>query len=87
MKCNKLKVKVAPYTSVRREVPVREDTYLEPSACEVRWPVPFHAAFISPMFLRIIRSSDKSSPEFKGNERSFQISLSSEATVTLSRSI
>ena len=34
------KVKVVPYTSVRRGVPVREDTYPEPSVCEVRWPVP-----------------------------------------------
>ena len=30
-------------------VPVREDTYPEPSpsACEVGWPVPFIAAFFS----------------------------------------
>ena len=42
--------KVVPsYTFVRREVPVREDTYPEPSACEVGWPVPFLAAFISPV--------------------------------------
>ena len=45
--CRK-KVKVVPYTFVRRGVPVREDTYPEPSACEVGWPVPFLAAFISP---------------------------------------
>jgi len=31
-------------------VPGREETYPEPSACEVGWPVPFHAAFISPVF-------------------------------------
>ena len=43
------KVKVVPYTFVRRGVPVREDTYPEPSACEVGWPVPFIAAFISPV--------------------------------------
>ena len=43
------KVKVAPYTFVRRGVPVSEDTYPEPSACEVGWPVPFLAAFISPV--------------------------------------
>ena len=36
----KIKVKVVPYTLVRRGVPVREDTYPEPSACEVGWPVP-----------------------------------------------
>jgi len=44
------KVKVVLYTFVRRGVPVREDTYPEPSACEVGWPVPFLAAFISPVF-------------------------------------
>ena len=43
------KVKVVPYTFVRRGVPVREDTYSEPSACEVGWPVPFLAAYISPV--------------------------------------
>ena len=43
-------VKIVPYTFVRRGVPVREDTYPEPSACEVGWPVPFLAAFISPVF-------------------------------------
>ena len=44
------KVKVVPYPFVRRGVPVSEDAYAEPSACEVGWPVPFLAAFISPMF-------------------------------------
>ena len=43
-----LGVKVVPYTFVRRGVPVREDTYPEPSAFEVGWPVPFLAALISP---------------------------------------
>ena len=38
------------YRKVVRGVPVREDTYPEPSACEVRWPVPFLAAIISPVF-------------------------------------
>ena len=33
------KVKVVPYTFVRREVPVREGTYLEPSPCELEWSV------------------------------------------------
>ena len=42
-------LKVVPYTFVRRGVPVRDDTYAEPSACEVGWPVPFLAAFISPV--------------------------------------
>ena len=42
-------VKVVPYTLVRRGMPVREDTYAEPSAYEVGWPVPFLAAFISPV--------------------------------------
>ena len=42
-------VKVFPYTFVRRGMPVREDTYPEPSACEVGWPVPFLAAFFSPV--------------------------------------
>jgi len=40
-----VKVKVIPYIFVRRGMPVREDTY--PEACEVWWPVPFIAAFIS----------------------------------------
>ena len=44
------RVKVVSDTFVRRGVPVREDTYPEPSACEVWWPVPFIAAFISPVF-------------------------------------
>ena len=44
------KVKVVPYTFVRREVPVRENTYAEPSACEVGRSVPFLAVFISPVF-------------------------------------
>jgi len=40
----KVKVKVALYTFIHRGVPVREDTYPEPSACEVEWPVPFLTA-------------------------------------------
>ena len=44
------KVKVVPYTFICMEVPVREDTYPESSACEVGWPVPFLATFISPVF-------------------------------------
>ena len=44
-----LKVKVVQYTFVRRGVPVREDIYPEPSACEVGWPIPLLAAFISPV--------------------------------------
>ena len=47
---NRVKVKIDPYTFVRRGVSVREDTYAEPSACEVGWPIPFLAAFISPVF-------------------------------------
>ena len=43
------KVKVVLYTFVCRGVPVREDTYPEPLACEVGWPVPFLATFISPV--------------------------------------
>ena len=46
----KKEVKVVPYTFVSRGVPVRKDPYPEPSACEVGWPVPFLAAFISPVF-------------------------------------
>ena len=42
-------LKVVPYTFVRRGVPIREDTYPEPSAYEVGWPVPFLVAFISPV--------------------------------------
>ena len=38
---NAKKVKVVPYTFVRRGVPIREDIYAEPSACEVGWPAPF----------------------------------------------
>ena len=40
----------SPYTFERREVPVREDTYPEPSACEVGWPFLFLSAF-SPLVL------------------------------------
>ena len=43
------KGKVVPYTFVHRGVPVTEDTYPEPSPCEVGWPVPFLAPFISPV--------------------------------------
>jgi len=46
----KVKVKVALYTFIHRGVPVREDTYPEPSACEVGLSVPFLTAFISPVF-------------------------------------
>ena len=45
----KIQVKVVPYTLVRKGVPVKEDAFPEPSACEVEWPVPFLAAFISPV--------------------------------------
>ena len=45
----RVKVKGVPYTFVRRGVPVREDTNPEPLACEVGWPVPFIATFISPV--------------------------------------
>ena len=45
----KKKVKIVPYTFARRGVPIREKTYAEPSAYEVGWPVPFLAAFISPV--------------------------------------
>ena len=41
--------KVVLYTFVRSGVPVREDTYAEPSACEVGCPVSFLTAFISPV--------------------------------------
>ena len=44
------KVKVVPYTFLRKGAPVREDTYPELSVCEVGWPVPFLVAFISPVF-------------------------------------
>ena len=50
------KVQVVPYTFVRRGVPVMEDTYPEPSACEVGWPVPFLTAFISPVLLPGVHS-------------------------------
>ena len=43
------KVKVIPYTFIRRGVPVTEDTYPEPSVCEEGWQVLFLAAFISPV--------------------------------------
>ena len=43
------KGKGSPYTFIRGEVLVREDTYPEPSACEVGWPVSFPSAFISPV--------------------------------------
>ena len=43
-------IKVVLHTFLRGGVPVREDSYPEPSACEVGWPVPFLAAFISPVF-------------------------------------
>ena len=42
-------VKVVLYTFVRRGVLVRKDTYPEPLACEVGWPVPVLSAFISPV--------------------------------------
>ena len=44
-----VRVKVILYTFVRRGVPIKEDTYTEPSAFEIGWPVPFLAAFISPV--------------------------------------
>ena len=44
-----VKLKVVQYAFIRRGVPVREDTYPEPSACEIEWPVSFLAAFISPV--------------------------------------
>ena len=50
LSCVNISKKVVPYTFVRRGVPVKEDTYPEPSECEVGWPVPFFAAFISPVF-------------------------------------
>ena len=39
------------YTMLLRGVPVGQDTYPEPSACEVGWPVLFLATFISPVLL------------------------------------
>ena len=44
-----VKEKVVLYTFVGRGVPVREDNYPEPSTCEVGCPVPFLAAYISPV--------------------------------------
>ena len=41
--------KVVPFTLVRGGVPARENTYPEPSASEIGWPVPFLATFISPV--------------------------------------
>ena len=46
--CAKFKAKVVLYAFVHRRAPVREDTYPEPLACEVGWPVPFLAAFTPP---------------------------------------
>ena len=43
-------VKVVKYMVICRGVPAREDTYPEPSACEVGWSFPFLTAFISPVF-------------------------------------
>ena len=43
------KAKLVMYTLLRRGVPVREETYPQPSVCEVGWPVPFLTAFILPM--------------------------------------
>ena len=34
---------------MQEEVPVGEDTYPEPSACEIGWLVPFLVAFIFPV--------------------------------------
>jgi len=45
-----VKVKVVPYTFVRRGVLVRENTYPGPSSCEIGWPVPFLADFIFPVW-------------------------------------
>ena len=42
-----VKVKVVLYAFVFMGVPDSEDTYPEPSACKVGWPVPFLATFIS----------------------------------------
>ena len=41
------KVKVVPYTFIHRGVPIREETYYEPLAYEIGWPVPFLTIFIS----------------------------------------
>ena len=43
------KIKVVPYTFLGRGVPIREDTFPEPLACEIGWPVPFLTTFISPV--------------------------------------
>ena len=51
-----IKVKVVPYTFVCRQVPAREDTYPELSACEVGWPVTFLAAFISQVLTPVTHS-------------------------------
>ena len=49
--CRKFgKVKVVSYTFVRRGMPVRDDIYPEPLACEAGWRVPFLAPFISLVF-------------------------------------
>ena len=42
----KCRGKVSP---ICRGVPIIEDTYPEPSTCEVGWPVTFLATFISPV--------------------------------------
>ena len=47
--CLPAKVKVVLYTFIHRGVPAREEIFLESSACEVGWPVPFCISFISPM--------------------------------------
>ena len=44
-----MKVKVVPYTVICRGVPMREGAYHEPLAYELGWPVPFLAAFLSPV--------------------------------------
>ena len=43
----KRKVKVVLCTFIQKGVPVSEDAYPGPLACEVKWPVPFLATFIS----------------------------------------
>ena len=47
--CYIVKVKVVLYTFIHRGLPVRDDTYPEQLAFRVGWPVPFLAAFISPV--------------------------------------
>ena len=54
--CSNKTVKVVPYTIVRRGVPVRDDTYPKPSACEVGWPVPVLATFIFPVLPPVTHS-------------------------------